>query len=129
MSAVTLQAAAAEPEAAHAETVKPVFAHEIPNVPGKSLVSAVVTYAPGAKSPAHHHAGSAFVYAYVLSGSIRSEVDDQPVKIYHAGESFFEVPGAHHKISENASDTEPASLLATFVVDSADHALTTPDKK
>jgi quercetin dioxygenase-like cupin family protein len=111
------------------ETVTPAFQHAIPNVPGKSLISAVVSYAPGAKSVPHHHAGSAFIYAYVLSGAIRSQVDDQTAKIYHAGESWFEEPGAHHRVSENASSTEPAQLLAVFVVDTDDHVLATPDAK
>ena len=112
-----------------AEKVQPVFQHELPNVKGKSMVAVVVTYPPGAKSGGHHHARSAFVYAYVLSGAIRSQVDDAPPKVYGVGESFYEVPGAHHRISENASDREPASLLAVFVVDSNDNPLTTPDPK
>ena len=111
------------------EQVKPVFEHVIPNTEGKSMVALVVTYAPGGKSPAHHHAGSAFVYAHVLSGAIRSQVDDEPAKVYQVGEGFHEVPGAHHRISENASDREPASLLAVFVVDSEDRPLTTPDQE
>jgi quercetin dioxygenase-like cupin family protein len=114
---------------ANLEQVKPVFQHEIPNIPGKSMVAVVVTYPPGAKSLPHHHAPSAFIYAHVLSGTIRSKVDDQPARIYKVGEGFYEVPGSHHTISENASDTEPASLLAVFVVDSAHKALTTPDSK
>jgi quercetin dioxygenase-like cupin family protein len=111
------------------EQVKPVFKHVIPNIEGKSMVAAVVTYPPGAKSPAHHHAPSAFIYAYVLSGAIRSQVNDEPAKVYQVGEGFYEVPGAHHRISENASKTKPASLLAVFVVDSNDSPLTTPDPK
>lgn len=110
-----------------AEKVRPVFQHELPNAKGKSMVAVVVTYPPGAKSAGHHHARSAFVYAYVLSGAIRSQVDDAPAKVYGVGESFYEMPGAHHRISENASDREPASLLAVFVVDSNDKPLTTPD--
>ena len=113
--------------AQQAEQVKPVFEHALPNVQGKRMVAVLVTYAPGAKSPAHHHAPSAFIYAYVLSGAIRSQVDDGPVRVYQAGEDFFEEPGSHHRISENASDREPASLLAVFVVDTADKHLTTPD--
>ena len=54
------------------EQVKPVFEHIIPNAEGKSMVAVVVTYPPGGKSPSHHHARSAFIYAYVLSGAIRS---------------------------------------------------------
>ena len=127
--AALLAAIAIPALAAPAPSVQPVFQHAIPNVPGKSLISVVVTYPPGTKSPPHHHAGSAFIYAYVLSGAVRSQVDDEPVKIYHAGESWFELPGAHHSVSENASTTEPAQLVAVFVVDSADHVLTTPDKQ
>jgi quercetin dioxygenase-like cupin family protein len=107
--------------AQNTEQVKPVFRQVIPNTEGKSLISVVVTYPPGGKSPAHHHARSAFIYAYVLSGAIRSQVDEEPAKIYQAGEGFYEMPGSHHKISENASDRVPASLLAVFVVDSEDN--------
>ena len=111
------------------EQVKPVFEHIIPNAQGKSMVAVIVSYPPGGKSPAHHHAQSAFIYAYVLSGAIRSQVGDEPPKVYRVGEGFYEVPGAHHRISENASDKEPASLLAVFVVDSEDRPLTTPDQR
>jgi quercetin dioxygenase-like cupin family protein len=111
------------------EQVKPVFEHIIPNAQGKSMVAVIVSYPPGGKSPAHHHAQSAFIYAYVLSGAIRSQVGDEPAKVYRVGEGFYEVPGSYHRISENASDKEPASLLAVFVVDSNDNPLTTPDQK
>ncbi len=49
----------------------PAFTSPLPNVPGHSLTAIVVSYGPGGKSPAHQHAGS--VYAYVLTGAIRSE--------------------------------------------------------
>ena len=111
------------------EQVKPVFEHIIPSAQGKSMVAVIVSYPPGGKSPAHHHAQSAFIYAYVLSGAIRSQVGDEPAKVYRVGEGFYEVPGSHHRISENASDKEPASLLAVFVVDTNDNPLTTADQK
>jgi quercetin dioxygenase-like cupin family protein len=111
------------------EQVNTVFEHSIPNIAGKSLIAIVVTYPPGAKSLSHRHAGSAFIYAHVLSGAIRSEVDDEPAKVYRVGEGFYEVPGSHHKVSENASDREPASLLAVFVVDSKDNPVTITDQK
>jgi quercetin dioxygenase-like cupin family protein len=111
------------------EQAKPVFEHVIPDTDGKRLVAVVVTYPPGGKSPAHHHARSAFIYAHVLSGAIRSQVGDEPAKVYQAGEGFYEMPGAHHRISENASDRDSASLLAVFVVESKDNPLTTPDQK
>ena len=95
-------------------------------MPGKKLTAIVVNYAPGGKSGAHRHAGS--VFAYVLSGAIRSENSATgPVKVYKAGDSFFEPPGSRHLVSENASAKEPASLIAIFVAD--DNArLTTFDK-
>jgi quercetin dioxygenase-like cupin family protein len=112
-----------------AEDVKEVFERAIPNIPGKSLIAIVVTYGPGGKGESHRHAKSAFIYARVLSGAIRSQVDDGPAKVYQVGEDWYENPGAHHRVSENASSTEPASLLAVFVVDTGDKPLTTPDKK
>ena len=111
------------------DQVKTVFERALPNSEGKNMVAVVVTYPPGGKSLSHHHAPSAFIYAYVLSGAIRSQVDDEPAKVYRAGEGFYEMPGSHHTVSENASDSTPARLLAVFVVDSKDRPLTIPDKK
>ncbi len=65
--------------------------------------------------------------AYVMAGMIRSQVDGEPVRTYHAGETWVECPGAHHTISENASTTEPAELLAVFLVDTEDDPLTADD--
>ena len=110
------------------ETVKSVFERAIPNIPGKTLTALEVTYAPGGKSPSHFHPKSAFIYAHVLSGAIRSQVGDEPAKVYQAGEGWYENPGSHHKISENASASEPASLLAVFITDPAD-TLTIPEVK
>ena len=110
------------------EAVTPNFNHAIPNIPGKSLVALVVEYAPGGASHSHTHAKSAFVYAYIVSGAIESQVNDGPKRVYRAGESWYETPGAHHPVSRNASATEPAKLLAVFVVDTDDKVLTIPDK-
>ena len=122
--------------AAHAEptpqnsgqnpVVRTVF-DQTTNVPGKSLVGVTVSYPPGAKSGAHHHAKSAFIMAYVISGAIRSQVEGEPARVYHAGETWNESPGAHHTISENASATEPAELLAVFLLDTGDGPFTTAD--
>jgi len=108
------------------QTVTKNFEAAIPNIPGKSLIAVVVEYAPGAASPPHTHAKSAFIYAYVISGSIESKVNDRETRIYRAGESWSEAPGAIHSISRNASKTEPAKLLAVFVLDTNDKTLTTP---
>lgn len=102
------------------------FSTQLPNVQGKSLTAIVVTFAPGASSPVHHHAGS--VYAYVLTGTIRSENSATgPAREYKAGESFFEPPGSVHLVTANVSETEPASLLAVFIADDG-ATLTMPGK-
>ncbi len=108
--------------------VRPVF-NQPTNVPGKSLEAVTVSYPPGAKSGAHRHAKSAFIMAYVISGAIRSQVEGQPERVYHPGETWSEAPGAHHTISENASATEPAELLAVFLLDTGDGPLTTDDNE
>jgi quercetin dioxygenase-like cupin family protein len=111
------------------ETVTAIANVQIPNLPGRRLVSRVIDYPPGSGSVSHRHAHSAFIYAYVLSGLIRSQVDDEPARVYRAGETWFESPGAHHLVSENASNTEPARLLAVIIVDAADEQLTIPDRR
>jgi quercetin dioxygenase-like cupin family protein len=124
--ATALMTATAMGAGASRETAKPNFAHAISNIPGKSLIAVEVTYPPGGASLPHTHARSAFIYAYVVSGAIQSQVDNAPAHIYTAGQSFYEEPGALHQISRNASKTAPAKLLAVFVVDSGDAPLTTP---
>jgi quercetin dioxygenase-like cupin family protein len=106
----------------------PNFAGAIPNIPGKSLIANEVNYGPGEATPAHTHETSAFIYAYVISGAIESKVNDGETRIYHAGESFTETPGAIHSICRNASKTEPAKMLVVFVVDTNHEAMMTPVK-
>ncbi|WP_353447626.1 cupin domain-containing protein [Sphingomonas aurantiaca] len=103
-----------------------VYQHELPNVPGKSIKGVLVEYGPGGSSPAHTHPGSAFIYATVLEGAIRSQVNGGPIKVYRAGQNFSEYPGDRHGVSANASKTVPARLLAVFVVDTAAKDLVLP---
>jgi len=117
------------PHSRAASTATPIFERNLPNIPGKSLLAVEVVYPPGGASPAHRHPASAFIWAYVVSGEIVSAVDGQRPRIYRAGESFYEAPGAHHDISRNASSTRPAKLLAVFVKDSGKGQLVFPDKK
>ena len=105
-----------------------VYEHALPNVPGKSIKGVLVNYAPSGASPAHTHPDSAFIYATVLEGAIRSSVNGGPVKTYRAGESFSELPGDRHSVSENASKTDRAKLLAVFVVDTDERELATYEK-
>ena len=108
--------------------VSKVFDRELPNVPGKSIRAVLVEYGPGAGSPSHRHPSSAFIYATVLEGEIRSKVNDDPEHVFKAGKSRTEMPGDHHKVSTNASSTKPARLLAIFVVDTKEQEILIPDK-
>ncbi len=94
----------------------PVFSEDLPDIPGKHLTAVVVDYPPGGKSPRHRHVGD--VFAFVISGAVRSQNSATgAVRVYHHGETFFEPAGSVHLVSENASATEPASFLATFISD------------
>ncbi|MGU3422799.1 cupin domain-containing protein [Methylobacterium sp. D54C] len=112
-----------------AEKITPTFQHALPNVPGKSLIAVTVDYPPGVGSAPHTHARTAFIFAYVVSGAIESQVNDGPKRVYRAGETFHEDPGSRHPVSRNSSATEPARLLAVFVVDTDDKVLVTPEKQ
>ena len=110
------------------EMRKAAFQTPIANVKGKAMTGVIVEYKPGAVTPPHRH-GNSFVVAYVLSGSVRSKVDDGEVKVFHEGESWTEEPGAHHAVSENASKTETAKMLVIFVDDEKEKEFLFLDKK
>jgi quercetin dioxygenase-like cupin family protein len=117
---------AGSPSAARPKTVvTPVSCEKLPNVPGKSITTAVVEFPPNAYTPRHRHPGS--VSAFVLEGTLRSQLAGGPVGIYVKGQTWFEPPGAVHLFAENASTTEPAELLATFIADDDCGPLTIPD--
>jgi quercetin dioxygenase-like cupin family protein len=97
------------------DTVEPIASHALPNVPGKRVTIVRVFYGPGGFTRAHRHAGS--VTAYITKGEIRSQLAGGPVETFKVGQSFFEPPGAIHLVSANASNTEPAELIAVFVAD------------
>lgn len=124
LAALTLSPASAD-DATRKVTV--VFDEPLPNVPGKSIRGVLVEYGPGDSSPAHTHPSSAFIYATVLEGAVRIQINGDPERIYRAGENFAERPGDHHGVSANASDSEPSKLLAVFVVNTDDRKLVTDD--
>ena len=99
---------------APSETLVPLQQQAIPNLPGKTLTAVNVVFPPGAKSVPHRH-GDAFLYAYVLEGAIRSQIEGGPARVYKTGESWTEKSGDHHVLTENVSSTETARLLVVFV--------------
>ena len=103
--------------AASTAKVTVVFDQALPNVPGKTLTVVQVDYRPGGFSAPHRHPASGFVFAYVLSGTIRSQVEGEPLGVYSAGQTWTEPPNAHHIVSANASKTKPAQLIAYIIAD------------
>ncbi|MFI6707683.1 cupin domain-containing protein [Nonomuraea sp. NPDC050478] len=101
------------------ETLSPLLEQPLPNVEGKTFTSAIVDFPPAARAAPHRH-GQAFVYAYVLEGTVRSRLGGEPVRTYRRGENWVEPPGAHHVLTENTSRTRPAKLLVVFVSDTGD---------
>ena len=97
------------------DVVEPIGSYALPNVPGKRVTIVRVFYGPSGFTRAHRHAGS--VTAYITKGEIRSQLAGGPVETFKVGQSFFEPPGAVHLVSANASNTEPAELIAVFVAD------------
>lgn len=96
-------------------TVTPISCEKLAHVPGKTMTTVRVDYPPNGASPPHRHGGS--VFAYVLSGTVRSQITGEPLGTFKAGGTWFEPLGVTHLVSENASTTEPASILAVFVAD------------
>src|ERR1700758_4582924 len=113
--AVAPLCASSESERGALDKVEPIGSYALPNVPGKRVTIVRVFYGPGGFTRPHRHAGS--VTAYVTKGEIRSQLGGGPVEVFKVGQSFFEPPGSTHVISANASNTEPAELVAVFVAD------------
>ena len=104
----------------------PVFVHDLPSLTmdGWEVTVSHVDYPPGRDGAAHHHAG--FVLAYVLEGAVITKISGQgDEKTYTVGQMFYEQPGATHEVSKNASQTEPAKLLAMIFAKKGS-TLTTP---
>jgi quercetin dioxygenase-like cupin family protein len=118
-TAAAVASPAAVTSTSPAETLKPLLQQALPNVKGKTFTSAIVDFPPHARAMPHRH-GQAFVYAYVLQGTVRSQIEGQPVKTYHQGENWVESPGAHHVLTENTSPTERAKLLVVFISNTGD---------
>lgn len=95
--------------------IRPISCTSLPDIPGKAVTVAMVNFPPDAYTPRHRHPGN--VTAFVLKGTLKSQLAGEPPMTYTEGQSWFEPTGAIHLFAENASKTEPASLLAMFVAD------------
>jgi quercetin dioxygenase-like cupin family protein len=112
--------AADEPQAA---VVSPLVTKDLTGIPNKEGTMLTVQYVPGGSSLPHRH--DAHVFVYVLEGSVKMQVDGQPVVTLTAGQTFYESPGDVHRVSANASTTQPAKILV-FMVKDKDKPATRP---
>ena len=101
----------------------PTLNQTLPNLDYRKVQVITVEYAPGASSPKHRH--DAAVFAYVLEGSVQSQLEGEELKTFKQGEKWWEPPGTAHVVSRNASKKERAKLLV-FSVGEQSKAPTTP---
>ena len=120
--AVQMAAAGGDAAARPRAQQQPIACEALPNVPGKSITTVLVSFPPNAFTPRHRHPGS--VTAYVLKGTLRSQLNDGAIGTFGTGGTWFEPPGTIHSMIENPSPTEPAEIMAIFVADSDCGALT-----
>ena len=90
-----------------------VIRQPLPGDPQREVTLVEIMYRPGAGSPPHVHDEG--VMAFVVAGSVASKVGDGPEHLFHAGEAWWEPPGAIHRVSRNASSSEEARLLAIYI--------------
>ncbi|WP_406857670.1 cupin domain-containing protein [Alsobacter sp. KACC 23698] len=117
--AVGILGGAGQVRSAPSETLRPLLRETMPNMPGHTLTAVEVVFPLSAKSSPHRH-GSAFLFASVLAGTVRSQIEGEPVRVYRTGDSWTERPGDHHVLTENGSSTESATLLVVFIAPTGD---------
>jgi quercetin dioxygenase-like cupin family protein len=100
----------------------------IEKLDGKDASATVreVTFEPGQKDLSHRHAGP--VFGYVLEGEYEHALDDEPVKTYKAGETFYEPSGSLHRVAQNPSDKTKTRLLAVILYARDVKNVTVPEK-
>jgi quercetin dioxygenase-like cupin family protein len=105
--------------------VRPIACDRLPDVPGKTVTTVLVDFPPHAFSPAHRHPGS--VQAFVLKGTLRSQLEGGAAVTYRAGDTWFEPPRILHRFAENPT-AEPAQLLAVFITGEDCGPLVVPER-
>src|SRR5262244_1784203 len=100
----------------------------IEKLDGKAASATVVevTFEPGQKDSPHHHTGP--VFGYVLEGEYEHALDDEPVKKYKAGDTFYEPSGSVHRVARNPSKTAKMRLLAVILHSRDTKETTVPEK-
>jgi quercetin dioxygenase-like cupin family protein len=125
--AMAQQATPATTVATPATTVTALLKQALTDVPGREVMVITLDIPPGGGSPPHRHPGH-HVFGYVLEGSYKLKLDQGDEKILTKGQTFYEAPGQLHAVSGNASQTEPAKVLA-FIVAESGKPITVPEKQ
>jgi quercetin dioxygenase-like cupin family protein len=85
-----------------------------------------VTIDVGQQSPPHRHAGP--VFGYVLEGEYEHAINDEPVKTFTTGETFYEPSGCVHRVTRNPSTKAKTRLLAVILHPRDAKEVTVPEK-
>lgn len=99
--------------AGDASTRRVVIEQRLPGEPARDITLVEVSYPPGTGSPPHVHANG--VMAFVVSGTVASQIGDGPEQTFHAGDAWWEPAGAFHRVSRNPSSIQSATLLAVYI--------------
>jgi quercetin dioxygenase-like cupin family protein len=126
MSALALAPTVAQ-QPAPATKVTTLMKEVLAEFPGHEVLVITLDIPPGAVSPPHRHPGH-HVFGYVFEGSYRIKLDQGPETVLSKGQTFHEAPGQLHAVSGNASQTEPAKVLA-FIVAESGKPITVPEKQ
>jgi quercetin dioxygenase-like cupin family protein len=114
---LALGVALLSPSLLSAQDIKmtPLLSRDLNEFPGKEGTMVTVVYPPGGSEPIHRH--RAYVFLYVLRGTVVMQVRGGKETTLTAGQAFYESPDDIHVIGRNASKTEPAKFVAFFVKD------------
>ena len=86
------------------------------DIPGREVRITLLERDPGVASPAHRHPGH-HTFGYVVEGDYAFGVNGQPPRMLHAGDVFYEPPGAIHSTSRNASPDKKMKIVVFMVAD------------
>ncbi|MCW9708041.1 cupin domain-containing protein [Fodinibius salsisoli] len=107
--AVLPMSAQAQDNDDHNLVIQDIFLQKTPDIDYKNVKVSKIQFPPGAEAPRHMHDYATFVY--VLKGTIENQLKGEKVKIFEAGEMWWEPRGTVHLISRNTHDQQQAELL------------------
>ncbi len=84
------------------------------DIPGREVRITELDRDPLAASAPHRHPGN-HTFGYIAEGTYEFGINGQPPKILHAGDVFYEPPGALHSTSRNASPNSKLKIIVFMV--------------